>query len=67
MSSPQAYRTKAAELKARAAKESHRQLADDLDHLARCYLRLAEQADQNRSQDLWIEIGPKPRLQGEGT
>ncbi len=67
MTNADSYRKIAAELKAKAAKERSAQLASELDSLARCYLRLAEQADQNSFQDLWLEVGPKTRMrEGEG-
>jgi hypothetical protein len=56
------YRTLAAKLKAKAANESSKSLAAEWTQLAQSYLRLAEQADQNRLADVWIEIGPKPSL-----
>jgi hypothetical protein len=38
--------------------------ATHFDSLAKCYLRLAEQAEQNR---VWAEFGQKSRLdEGEG-
>jgi hypothetical protein len=46
--------------------EINPKLAAQWDHLARCYVRLAEQADHNSIQDLWFEFGPKTRLDGEG-
>jgi hypothetical protein len=64
MRSADQYRRLAAELKAKAASEQIQSVADELDGLARSYLRLAEQADQNSSTDLWIEIGPKLSLEG---
>lgn len=61
------YRKLAAELRAKAiAAESHT-LAAEWDHLASCYLRLAEQADRNTTVDVFIEVGRKPTLEGEGT
>jgi hypothetical protein len=42
-------------------------VASELDSLARCYLRLAEQADTNGRLDVSAEFGPKTRLdEGEG-
>lgn len=64
MTPADSYRAKAAELLATAAINPAR--AAQWQHLSRCYLRLAEQAEQNRLQDLWLEVGPKPRLGGEG-
>lgn len=66
MTSADSYRKFAAELKAKAAREPSVSLAAEWEHLARCYLRLAEQADSNSIQDVWIECGPKARLDNEG-
>jgi hypothetical protein len=49
------YRVKAAELAARAACETDPQIQADLDNLARSYLRLAMQAEQNNRVDLTYE------------
>ncbi len=65
MTSAEQYRKIAAELRAKAARESNRRLSAEWDHLARCYLRLAEQADQNNFADIWFETGPKPSLDEE--
>jgi hypothetical protein len=62
MRSAEQYRVRAAELRAAAAKEPREDVAAALDTLARCYVRLAEQADCNSLADLWLEVGPKPRL-----
>lgn len=62
MRSADQYRKLASELKARAASERNQSVASELDGLARSYLRLAEQAEQNSGTDLWIEIGPKLTL-----
>ena len=68
MTPADSYRTTAAELRARAAKETNAALASEWSNLARCYLRLAEQADSNSLQDIWYEAGEKPRLdEGGGT
>jgi hypothetical protein len=56
------YRTIALELSARAQGERTFELASQWEHLAKCYLRLAAQADQNGLTDIAIEIGPKPKL-----
>ena len=56
------YRVRAADLKAQAAKEPNEKLAAEYQNLARCYLRLAEQADNNSQADIWLEVGPKLRL-----
>jgi hypothetical protein len=61
------YRKLAAEFRAKGRRAPNARLASELDHLARCYLRLAEQADSNSYQDLWFEVGPKARLdEGDG-
>jgi len=49
------YRVKAAELVARAACETNPQIQAELDNLARSYLRLAMQAEQNSRIDLTYE------------
>ena len=59
------YRKIAAQLRAKAAREPNRRLAAEWDHLARCYVRLSEQADQNNFADIWFESGSKPSLDGE--
>ncbi len=66
MTTADSYRKTAAELKAKAAKERSPYVASELDNLARRYLRLAAQADQNSFVDIWFEVGPKTRLDGEG-
>ncbi len=66
MSTGDQYRIVAAELQARAAKEQNEFWAAEWNMLARAYLRLAEQADRNSCADIWMEYGPKPRLNGEG-
>ncbi len=65
MSSTEHYRAIAAELEAKANAEPTSQLAAEWQHLARCYLRLAEQADQNSFQDFCFEYASKPPLKGE--
>jgi hypothetical protein len=65
MSTADSYRKIAAELKARAAKERSADVASELDNLARCYLRLASQADTNSDLDVSVEFGPKPTMGGE--
>ena len=61
------YRQLAAELKAKASSEQNQSVAAELDNLARSYLRLAAQAEQNSSNDLWIEIGPRLTLDDDAT
>jgi hypothetical protein len=62
MTSADSYRKIAAELRARARKARSDKEAADLDNLARCYLRLAEQANTNGQLDLVAEFGPKNKL-----
>ncbi len=66
MSTVEQYRKRAAELRAKAAQAATQQVALQWENLAKCYTRLAEQAEANSSQDLWFEFGPKARLDGEG-
>ena len=66
MASADSYRNTAAELLAEAMKTADPAAATRLTALAECYLRLAEQADQNQFTDVWAEFGPKSRLEGEG-
>ena len=65
MTSADQYRMLAAKLKAKAANELNETLASEWVQLAQAYLRLAEQADQNRRADIWIEVGPKLSLADE--
>jgi len=59
------YRALAAKLRAKAGSEANQALASEWMQLAQGYLRLAEQADQNRLADIWIEVGPKLSLADE--
>lgn len=52
------YRVKAAELSARAACENDSALKAELESLARSYLRLALQAEQNSRLDQTYETPP---------
>ncbi len=61
MTTADSYRRIAAYFRARAADKKVPHLAWQFEHLAKCYLRLAEQADKNRLQDLWFEVGPPLR------
>ncbi len=65
MTPAEQYRILAAKLKAKAGSEANEGLASEWRQLAQGYLRLAEQADQNRLSDIWIEVGPKPSLASE--
>jgi hypothetical protein len=49
------YRTKAAELFALASQDHYSALKIEFEHLARAYLRLAEQADRNSRLDINYE------------
>lgn len=62
MSPAEQYRKLAAELISKAGTERNSDVASELTALARSYLRLAEQAEQNRGTDLWFEFGSKPAL-----
>lgn len=62
----QYYRTTAAELRAMAVSSASAMLAAQWEHLARCYLRLAEQADKNGQLDLCLEFGDRPGLNSSG-
>jgi hypothetical protein len=49
------YRTLAARLRARAQNEESAHLRAEWEHLAHCYVRLAEQADRNCQTDVTYE------------
>ena len=49
------YRTLAAHLRTRARTEESPQLRAEWEHLAQCYIRLAEQADRNSQTDVSYE------------
>lgn len=49
------YRTLAAQLRSRARTEDSPQLRAEWNHLAQCYVRLAEQADRNSQTDVSYE------------
>jgi len=49
------YRTLAAQLRSRAKTEESPQLRAEWEHLAQCYIRLAEQADRNSHTDVTYE------------
>ncbi len=66
MGTGDSYRKIASELRAQALKAPTDADASRIEALAQCYLRLAEQADQNSRADIWAEFGPKTRLSGEG-
>ena len=52
------YRAKAAELRARARRESDAILRAELDNLALAFLRLAAQAQRNNQADIVYETPP---------
>jgi hypothetical protein len=56
MSPADRYRKLAAHLRARASADISPVLRVQWAHLARCYLRLAEQADQNSRADIVYEF-----------
>jgi hypothetical protein len=58
MTSGDFYRTKAAELRAKALHESSPVVQSELENLAVAYLRLAEQADRNQLLDVSYETPP---------
>jgi hypothetical protein len=66
MSTADSYRKLAADMKAKALRGRSPTLASECEHLARAYLRLAEQADRNERLDLHLEIGPGPTLKNSG-
>ena len=49
------YRTLAAQLRSRARTEESPPLRAEWNHLAQCYIRLAEQADRNTQTDVSYE------------
>ena len=59
MTTAESYRKIAAELRAKALKAPTDAAAEDLDNLARCYHRLAAQAEQNQQFDVAVEVGSK--------
>ncbi len=63
MTPPEQYRALAARFRARARMGENARLAAEWEHLARCYVRLAEQAERNLGLDLVYET-PPPRPEG---
>jgi hypothetical protein len=61
MSPSQQYRRLAAELRAKARREENAAARAEWNHLAQCYVRLAEQADKNRRTDVSYEPILRPR------
>jgi hypothetical protein len=65
MTTADQYRVLAAELRAKAiAAVAGSAVAGEFEHLARSYLRLAEQADRNSLLDISVEFGKGPTLEG---
>lgn len=60
MTSAEQYRVLAARFRAHARSAATPRLAGEWEHLARCYVRLAEQAERNSGLDLVYET-PVPR------
>ncbi len=58
MTSGDFYRTKAAELHAKALHESNPKVQAELEGLAIAYIRLAKQADRNTQLDISYETPP---------
>ena len=56
------YRAKAAELRARARRETDANLRAELDNLAMAFLRLAAQAQRNNQADIVYET-PAPKAE----
>jgi hypothetical protein len=65
MSPADRYRVLAAHLRSRAAHETSSALRSQWAHLAQCYVRLAEQADQNSRADIVYEFDRSHRRGGE--
>jgi hypothetical protein len=61
MTSGDIYRIKAAELHAKAQRETKPHMKAELENLALAYIRLAEQADRNAQLDLFYETPPPPK------
>ena len=60
------YRALAAHLRTRANGEQSRMLKAQWANLAQCYVRLAEQADQNSRADIVYEFDRSARRGGAG-
>ena len=59
MTPAEQYRVLAAQLRAHARLAETPQLMSEWDHLARCYLRLARQAEENEKLDVVYETPPR--------
>jgi hypothetical protein len=66
MSPADRYRALAAHLRSRANREQSPMLRAQWENLAQCYVRLAEQADQNSRADLVYEFDRSNRRGGFG-
>ena len=66
MSPADRYRTLAAHLRSRAMQEQSPLLRGQWAHLSQCYLRLAEQADQNSRADIVYEFDRSSRRADAG-
>jgi hypothetical protein len=66
MSPAERYRALAAHLRSRATREMNPALRAQWGHLAQCYVRLAEQADQNSRADIVYEFDRSNRRGGFG-
>jgi hypothetical protein len=66
MSPADRYRALAAHLRSRAAGEQSPMLRVQWANLAQCYVRLAEQADENSRTDIVYEFDRSPRRGGVG-
>jgi len=60
MSVPDYYRKLASELRALCRRDASSTLKAELNHLAQCYVRLAEQADRNQRTDISYETSRRP-------
>lgn len=60
MTPAEQYRVLASQLRARARLAETPRLVSEWEHLARCYLRLARQAEENQKLDIVYET-PPPR------
>jgi hypothetical protein len=58
------YRALAARFRAHARTTESARLATEWEHLARCYVRLAEQAERNLDLDIVYETPPPPQSRG---
>jgi hypothetical protein len=66
MSPADRYRALAAHLRSRATQEQSLMLRTQWANLAQCYVRLAEQADQNSRADIVYEFNRAPRRRDSG-